>query len=843
VLDGLRVSVQSASQSASSLEASLQVVTDIDEVNAWLAALENLKDQFLGAYFEDHLTISRMQGNYLLLPMCRTDKPGSCTERHPFETWLDDSGIQGVSLRLAWERLEQEEGVFDWSHFDDWIRTAKERGKKVTLRIHSGIHAPQWVFDAIEAQSLVDNPEFKQIVDFEDSKGPGRIPLPWNRVMLEKWENVIRVLGERYGDNDTVVSVHMTGPIRRSSEMHLPKPNELLNGETWEETYGYTPDKLISAWDEVITAYAEAFEDKALVLNVQTPIRNDGVIEAVIAQARTTLGPRAVFQHNVLSPQTNEDWFFHQEVSGQQDSTLVGFQAVSPARMPLRDENGDVVLDENGRWIYTVNPRFNGTIKEAYKVALRGGASYFEPYIISFGDDVGQAEWNDAKAFLDANFLWTLGRFRNDAFEQKVASERLDAALAEMESLRDNLNEPPPTGPPLALDQAVDLQEDSDWTLIQLDATDASGAPLTLATYQLLPNPSFGEFKQFDATAGTVLYRPSLDFNGLDSFQYTVTAGQLTSAPATVDITINPVNDAPVAALQSVTVDEDSRLGITLEGTDVDGDDLVYSLVEGSRPANGILNCNGSSCTYTPNLNFHGLDSFQFTVSDGELISEPALVTIIVQPENDLPLVQDPGTQEVLGGEAFVLQIDATDPDGDELVYGLVTAPDGMAISTTGLLTWQPTNDQAGVHSVTVSVSDGVVEEPVTVHFEIRVIPLELPRIYLVPKLFEIVKGLGSSFDTFISPRGDATSFNSFLIEVSDGPIEVSRANILSSSGIAPDLQGLVEAGITAQGNDLYRVNLKGGISIGHWTKVELTVRSLSSTKEAFLEMWIGHLP
>ena len=83
----------------------------------------------------------------------------------------------------------------------------------------------------------------------------------------------------------------------------------------------------------------------------------------------------------------------------------------------------------------------------------------------------------------------------------------------------------------------------------------------------------------------------------------------------TVTITVNPVNDAPVADAQSVTTDEDTAVAITLTGLDVDGDLLSYSVQAG--PAHGSLTGTGANLTYTPDADYHGPDSFTFVVSDG----------------------------------------------------------------------------------------------------------------------------------------------------------------------------------------------------------------------------------
>jgi hypothetical protein len=109
-----------------------------------------------------------------------------------------------------------------------------------------------------------------------------------------------------------------------------------------------------------------------------------------------------------------------------------------------------------------------------------------------------------------------------------------------------------------------------------------------------------------------------------------VTDGTATSTEAAVSITVDPVNDAPVADAQSVSVDEDGSVAIDLTGSDLDGDGLTYAVV--TPPTNGSLSGTIPNLTYTPNANFNGSDSFTFTVTDGTATSTAATVSITVNP-------------------------------------------------------------------------------------------------------------------------------------------------------------------------------------------------------------------
>ena len=142
---------------------------------------------------------------------------------------------------------------------------------------------------------------------------------------------------------------------------------------------------------------------------------------------------------------------------------------------------------------------------------------------------------------------------------------------------------------------------------------------------------------------GSFTYTPNRDYHGTDSFTYKANDVTADSEVVTVTITVNSVNDPPVANDQSVTATEDIAKQIILTGSDpVEGTPVTYSIVQG--PAHGTLgalNANTGEVTYTPAENYYGSDSFTFQVYDGTNYSEAATVSITVNPVNDPPVAVD----------------------------------------------------------------------------------------------------------------------------------------------------------------------------------------------------------
>lgn len=220
--------------------------------------------------------------------------------------------------------------------------------------------------------------------------------------------------------------------------------------------------------------------------------------------------------------------------------------------------------------------------------------------------------------------------------------------------------------------------------------------------------------------ANSVVYTPAPDFFGSDSFTYTVGDGDGGTDQATVTVTVSNVNDAPVAADDSASTDEDTPLTVAVPGVlandgDVDGDGLTASVVDGPGHASAFSLDADGSYSYSPVANWFGTDSFTYRASDGGATSGVATVTITVAPVNDAPVADDEtltlaedaqGTVAVLVGD--------TDVEGDTLaVTGKTDGANGtVAINADGTLTYTPAADFSGTDSFTYTVCDDHATTP-----------------------------------------------------------------------------------------------------------------------------------
>ena len=259
-----------------------------------------------------------------------------------------------------------------------------------------------------------------------------------------------------------------------------------------------------------------------------------------------------------------------------------------------------------------------------------------------------------------------------------------------------------PNAPPVAQDQTVSVVEDTP-TAINLVASDPDSDPLT---YIIGNAPTHGTLS---GSGSSVTYTPTANYNGSDSFTFKVSDGIFTSNTATITINVTPVNDPPVANSQSVTTLEDTSVGITLTGSDIEGSPLTYIVV--TQPQHGSLTGSGASLTYTPAANYNGVDNFTFKVNDGTVDSNSnATVLITVNPVNDAPVANNQAVL-VIEDTPTPITLSASDADGDPITYIVLTQPaHGTLSGTAPNLTYTPTLNYNGGDSFTFKVNDGTVD-------------------------------------------------------------------------------------------------------------------------------------
>jgi hypothetical protein len=166
---------------------------------------------------------------------------------------------------------------------------------------------------------------------------------------------------------------------------------------------------------------------------------------------------------------------------------------------------------------------------------------------------------------------------------------------------------------------------------------EATGTGVGAVSFAVVSPPAHGSLT---GTAPNLLYTPAADYVGTDLFTFKAVSGSTESAPASVTLTVQPVNDPPVAIAQALSTNEDTDLPVVLTGTDVENDPLNYEVTV--APAHGTLSGTAPNLVYRPASNYFGPDGFSFIAKDATLSSTPVQITLTVIPVNDAPTVMEP---------------------------------------------------------------------------------------------------------------------------------------------------------------------------------------------------------
>jgi hypothetical protein len=277
---------------------------------------------------------------------------------------LENPDIVGVSLHYEWKNLEPAEGQYHWEELDRQIQEAAGKGKKVMIRIHTGIFAPDWIY-AKGAKSI----KFVDRNPLHDEAHRGNratfskeltVPIPWDEVFLSSWTSFVKVLGQRYGSNPTLAIVHITGGNTRSAELMLPHRPE--DKKRWKEV-GYRKELVVQAWQRTIDLFAQTFPDKPIAINLAGQIvEQDGAMEEIAEYGLKKYGKRFFMQNNALTSNPEQRRPDFVLMSKLKDQATIGFQTLAAASFKNDSRQGD--------------------LRQSIENGIRRGAKYFEIYAV-----------------------------------------------------------------------------------------------------------------------------------------------------------------------------------------------------------------------------------------------------------------------------------------------------------------------------------------------------------------------------------------------------------------------------------------------------------------------------
>ena len=309
-----------------------------------------------------------------------------------------------------------------------------------------------------------------------------------------------------------------------------------------------------------------------------------------------------------------------------------------------------------------------------------------------------------------------------------------------------NVNPINDLSPIVGSDQSFQINENIDigTTVGTVNATDPdvwpTGTTTTFQNWEIVSGNTDGHFL-INSSTGVITSASLLDYETNSSYTLIVRVsdGNNTSNQSSVVISLNDINESPLATNLSETTNEETVKTLTLQGSDPEGNSLSYVITD--LPKNGVLfqmdetlinsanttvSSNTDQIKYSPNINFVGNDTLFFKVNDGTNDSQNALFVITVNNVNDSPVaIRD--TISILEDNAAIITLNGTDIDNNNLDYSislkinigdLYQSNDGInkttlinsgdnVINSQNKIYFEPQSNAFGTDSLTFSVTDG----------------------------------------------------------------------------------------------------------------------------------------
>ncbi|KAB2115547.1 tandem-95 repeat protein [Vibrio alginolyticus] len=531
-------------------------------------------------------------------------------------------------------------------------------------------------------------------------------------------------------------------------------PAENFNGDA-EITYTITDGALTD--QATVNVTVNAVND--------TPVVESGIADQTLAEDFT---PYSIDLNTAFSDVDNVDGELSFSVSGNSNIQVAIVNGIATFT-PTADWNGSEALtftatDPSGE---SVSQTVNFTVAPVADIESdRATVVEDTPTIIKvLGNDT--FEGDDKVVSLDTNNGPANGTVSvnpdgsvtytpNDNYHGTDSFTYIVTSGGVSESTTVNVDVTPVNDAPVATNDNAVTDEDTPVTIDVLpNDTDIDGDTLSIQSASV-PEAQ-GTVEIVD---GKLVFTPAENFNGDAEITYTITDGALTDQ-ATVNVTVNAVNDTPVveSGIADQTLAEDFTpysIDLNTAFSDVDNVDgeLSFSVSGNSNIQVAIVN---GIATFTPTADWNGSEALTFTATDpsGESVSQTVNFTVapVADIESDrATVVEDtPTIIKVLGNDTF---------EGDDKVVSLDTnngpANGTVSVNPDGSVTYTPNDNYHGTDSFTYIVTSGGVSESTTVNVDVTPVndrPDSEDFTHVTDKpLTQVV------FDTDTKPLGDGDS-------------------------------------------------------------------------------------
>jgi hypothetical protein len=260
----------------------------------------------------------------------------------------------GISWRFRWSDIEPSPGVFDWTPIDNSISAAQSVHLPVILHVIAGLYSPSWVLAQARTVS-VPNVYFPNTGPYPTV---ATLPVPWDPTYLSDWESFSRAFAARYDGNSAIYLVDLSGG-GDIGDMYLP-----ADMTVWRAA-GYSDASLESAWQQIITTYAQAFTKTPIGLSIAESFScnsvsagftnptcaagwKSDVLQPLAAWVAATYPGRIWMQNNGLKPKYSSGIFLTRQIlRADCQLTTVGYQMNGTMNSPTALYDSFVVARED----------------------------------------------------------------------------------------------------------------------------------------------------------------------------------------------------------------------------------------------------------------------------------------------------------------------------------------------------------------------------------------------------------------------------------------------------------------------------------------------------------------
>ncbi len=318
--------------------------------------------------------------------------------------------------------------------------------------------------------------------------------------------------------------------------------------------------------------------------------------------------------------------------------------------------------------------------------------------------------------------------------------------------------------------QAIGAKSVSENSLLSfsISATDADGDAITYSAANLPAGAAF--------SGQGFSWTPNDTQSGSHQVTFSASDGQVQDSEI-VTITVSGINSDPVLApVGNRSVNESGSLSFSISATDADGDTIVYSVQD--LPSGAVFS--GQQFTWSPGLNQAGTYQVTFVANDGQA-QDSETITITVINTNMAPVLDAIGSQSIYEGSRLRFMVDATDPDGDSIVYSTIGLPSGATFSNKTFI-WTPINSQTGSHNVVFIASDGQRQDTETVTIVVTG-DLDAPVVpELLPEFGAMQVPVNSLITLHIADSGKGVDAGSVTVEVAGNLVYTGDTDAYNSA-------------------------------------------------------------